>query len=181
MISFEDYFDLLEKRKDILDFFAEESKEIAENAKYLRSKKIVKLQQKDNEKARKNGLNVYYAIYNKKLKEKGVKVSAIKTIDEPANPIKRMFKKLFGIKPKEIPGEVEQLPEESKTLEIQEELEEIETTGIQVEDDDFDEELKDTGGPEYTEEELERLYPDDTIEGQMDIEELNEGNVYEKE
>ena len=174
MITFEDYLDLLEKRKDVLNFFADEAKEIAENAKYLRNKKILKLQQKDSEKARKSGLSVYYAMYNKKLKEKGVKVSAIKTTDTPEHPIKKMFKKLFKIKPKEIPGEIEERPAATEQKEASE-YPDIETTGIEIEDED----IEDLGGPEYTEEELEKLYPDDRIDGQMDVEEFNNGDFYE--
>ena len=173
MISFEDYFDLLEERQQILNFFNNEAKSIAENAKYLRNKKIIKKYQKDNEKARGSGLSVYYAIYNKKLKEKGVKVSVIKSSEDNENPIKKVFKKLFHIKPKEIPGEIEELPE--KICEIAKEDSEIDTTGIQIDAT----EIENIVDPEYTEEELNELYPNDIIEGQMDVEDLNEGDVYE--
>ena len=175
MIAFDDYLDLLEQRRQILDFFNSEARAIAENSKYLRNKRIEKLQQKDSEKARKSALSVYYSMYNKKLKEKGLKVSATKSNEKSSNPIVNIVKKLFKIKPKEIPGEVEQLPE--KTIEEVPEQPDIETTGIEIED----EEIEDVGGPEYTEEELDELYPDDKIPGQMDIEELNNGDVYEKD
>ena len=178
MITFEDYLDLLEERRKIIDFFNDEAKSIAENAKYLRKKKVVKLQQKDNEKARKIGLSIYYTIYNKKLKEKGIKVSAVKTEATQQKGFKGFIQRLFKKKAAEIPGEIEELPENATTPYVPEEQPDIISTGEEIED--LDEELdEDLGGPEYTEEELDELYPNDKIPGQMDIEELNNGDVYE--
>ena len=174
MLTFEDYFDLLEERQKVQDYFNSEARAIAEYAKYNRNNRVTKKYQKDNEKAHLNGMRIYYTLFNKKMREKGAKVTAVKQTKESG--ISRFFKRLVGIKPKEIAGEIEfsTIQQEEKKTQVKPEIE-SEASEIEKLDD-----MEDLGGIEYTDEELDELYPNEQIKGQMDIEELNEGDVYEK-
>ena len=152
MISVEEYQELLEKRNELLNYFNEEFEELAQNSKYRR-KKCVKKCKKDIEK------ELYFAIgavWKHELKTyiKGENINmgmeVVKTKKE--NKLIGFFKKLFGIKSKETYQIGIEKQKELLEPEIHlDEDEEIETESISTE----------------------------IIDGQMDIEELEDGDIYE--
>ena len=152
MISVEDYQDLLEKRNELMNYFNQEFEELAQNSRFRR-KKCIKKCKKDIEK------ELYFAIgsvWRHELKTyiKGDNIDMdMKVVKtKKENKLILFFKKLLHIKPKE----VQQIGIEQK-----EELPQSEEK------------------PE--EEILTQPISTETIEGQMDIEELEDGEIYEEE
>ena len=154
MITVEEYQDLLEKRNELLNYFNQEFEELAQNSRFRR-KRCIKKCQKDIEK------ELYFAIgsvWKHELKTyiKGENIDmdmeVVKTKKE--NKLILFFKKIFHIKPKEVQQiGIEQQEDLPKVEEKSEQKEEIVTQPISTE----------------------------TIEGQMDIEELEDGEEYEEE
>ena len=154
MISVEDYQELLEKRNELLNYFNQEFEELAQNSKYRR-KKCIKKCKKDIEK------ELYFAVgivWKHELKAyiKGENIDmdmkVIKTKKE--NKLILFFKKIFNIKPKKV---------QQIGIERQEELPQVEEK------------------PESKDEILTQPISTETIDGQMDIEELDDGEIYEEE
>jgi len=152
MISVEDYQDLLEKRNELMNYFNQEFEELAQNSRFRR-KRCIKKCKKDIEK------ELYFAIgsvWRHELKSfiKGENVDMDMQVvkTKKENKLILFFKKIFHIKPKE----VQQIGIEQK-----EELPQAEE--------------------ELEEEILTQPISTETIEGQMDIEELEDGEIYEEE
>jgi len=152
MISVEDYQDLLEKRNELMNYFNQEFEELAQNSRFRR-KRCIKKCKKDIEK------ELYFAIgsvWRHELKSfiKGENVDMDMQVvkTKKENKLILFFKKIFHIKPKE----VQQIGIEQK-----EELPQAEE--------------------EPEEEILTQPISTETIEGQMDIEELEDGEIYEEE
>ena len=179
MISFEEYYTYLQKRKKLSFHYNQQFEQLANNSKYLRSNRIIKRYQKDLEKERASSFNVLNNIFKEEQKKKGV-IAVIKVDQQKESKLKLFFRKIFGIKPPVISGVIEEFSETSKA-EIPEGWKE--RTDIVVSDDigiDYDDEFDDEDFEDEWDEEAEDFFDDDRIEGQMDIEELNEGDVYEE-
>lgn len=171
MITFNEYYSFLEKQATLSNFYYEEFENLAKSAKYMRCNKVVKKYQKDLERKKTASFNILNDIFKEEQKKKGV-TAIVKINKQKDNKLKLFFRKLFGIKAPVITGVIEEFSETSKS--------EIpggwkERPDIVVSDNfenDFEE--------DDWEEDAEDFFDDDKIEGQMDIEELNEGDVYEK-
>lgn len=168
MINFNDYYSYLKKQAALSNFYYQEFKNLAECSKYMRSNRIVKKYQKELERKKTASFNILNDIYKTEFKKKGI-TAVVKVDNEKDSKLKLFFKKIFRIKPPAIAGIIEEITEMT-TSEIPDGWKEEPDIFVTDDDEDFDEDFED-----------EEEFDDDRIEGQMDIEELNEGDVYEKE
>lgn len=181
MITFEEYYTYLEKQSQLSNFYHHEFKAIAENARYMRNAKVVKKEQKNMEKKQAISFNVLNDIFKEEQKKNGVK-AVVKVNTNKDSKLKLFFRKMFGIKPPVISGIIEEFSEYPETS--TEVLEKPEVEAVAIEDEDCDDDLEDDFDDCEEEDDLyieDDYHCDDIIEGQMDIEELNEGDIYEKE
>ena len=185
MINFNEYYAYLLNRQKLINHFNKNFKELAENSKYLRSQRIIKKYQKDMERERATSLNILNNITKEEQKKKGI-VAVVKVEQPKESKIKLFFRKLLGIKPPVIAGIIEEFSETTETSAEVQNKPEVETEAYLI-DDETEEEFDDEDFEDDWEEESEDFFDDeedyhcnDTLEGQMDIEDLNEGEVYEK-
>lgn len=183
MISFDEYYKFLKKQAILSNYYYEEFENAAKAAKYMRNNRVVRKNQKDLERKKATSFNILNSIFKEEQKKKGV-TAIVKVETEKDNKLKLFLKKIFRIKPPVVAGIIEEFSETTDTSvevpnksEVDSEAFVIETEDIEEEfdDEDFDDDFEDDW-----EEETEDFFDDDRIEGQMDIEELNEGDVYEE-
>ena len=172
MITIDEYLGFLEQQKEIFDYYNGLFEEQAENSKYQR-KQCQRKYLKDIERRRAIGLNIYDILFKKALKTKDVAI----VVKKDNSKIKTFFKKLFHIKNKEIPIMIENkskldITTENKKEDVEAESEKISSASLE---DIGLEEVDDLDFEDFDEE------SDNIIKGQMDITELNEGEVYEEE
>lgn len=186
MINFEEYYQYLLKRKKLSFHYNQRFEQLAQNSKYLRSNKITKRYQKDLEKERASSFNVLNNIFKEEQKKKGV---VVKVKQEKDSKLKLFFRKIFNLKPPVISGIIEEFSETAGTPSEDPEKQEVDSEAILIDEEteDLEEDLEEDFEEDFDEyefdddfEDVEYYYSDDTLEGQMDIEELNEGDVYEK-
>lgn len=175
MITFDEYYEFLEKQASLRDYYNYQFRQLAENSKYLRSDKVTKKYQKEIEKKRVISFNVLNNIFKDEMKNKGVK--AVITKNEEESKFKLFFKKLFRIKPKVVEGVIEEF---SSTATPPEEPENKVIEGESTEcyfDEEYEEEFQEE---DFDDDEDPYFNSNDIIEGQMDIDDLNEGEIDEK-
>ena len=177
MITFDEYYDFLEKQATLSNFYYEEFENLARSAKYMRSNKVVKKYQKDLERKKTASFNILNNIFKEEQKKKGI-TAVVKVNKQKDNKLKLFFKKLFGLKPTIIAGIIEEFSETAGTPSEEPDKLEIESEVIQ--DDELEEDDDDSEDDEDLDIEEDEYYDDDRIEGQMDIEDLNEGDTNEK-
>lgn len=156
MLTVDEYQDLLIKRKELKSYFNEEYENTAKNSVYRRNKKSIKKSQKDTEKEESFALNVWRSEVKAYIKGENLDMDMEVVKTKKENKLITLFKKLFRIKPKET---------QQIGIEKQEELPESE----------------EQAQPEAKEEIVTTPISTETIDGQMDIEELNDGEIYEEE
>lgn len=179
MITFKEYYSFLEKQATLSNFYYEEFENLAKSAKYMRNYKVVKKYQKELERKKTASFNVLNNIFKEEQKKKGV-IAVVKVNQKKDNKLKLFFKKLFGIKSPVLSGIIEEFSETAGTPPEDQDKPEVDSDAILIDDEIEDGLEEDFDYEDWDDEDEEDYHCDDRIEGQMDIEDLNEGDVYEE-
>ena len=178
MISFDEYYKFLKKQSILSNYYYEEFENAAKAAKYMRNNRVVRKNQKDLERKKATSFNILNSIFKEEQKKKGV-TAIVKVETEKDNKLKLFFKKIFRIKPPVVAGIIEEFSETPDASAETQDKPEVDSEAYLI-DDETEEEFDNEDFDDDWEEEAEDFFDDDRIEGQMDIEELNEGDVYEE-